>query len=56
MHTPKGYHFTYNTIISDAISGISEFSEFKQQVKSTRFTVHNTVLSYLIGLQPLKIN
>ena len=36
------FYFTYNTIIYDAlfiICGISEFSEFKHQVKSTRFTV-----------------
>ena len=39
MHAPKVCYFTYNTIISEAFLGISEFSEFKQQVKSRRFTV-----------------
>ena len=39
MHTQKMCYFTYHTIIYDAFSCISEFSEFKQQVKSRRFTV-----------------
>ena len=39
MHALKLCNFTYYTIISDAFLGISEFSKFKQQVKSSGFTV-----------------
>ena len=39
MLASKVCYFTYNTIISEAFSGVGEFIEFKQQVKSRRFTV-----------------
>ena len=38
MHASKMFYYTYNIIIYDAFPGFSECSEFKQQVKSTRFT------------------
>ena len=36
------FHFTYKTIIYDAFSG---FSEFKQQVKSRRFTITSFLMT-----------
>ena len=39
MHDQNMFYFNYNTITSYVFSGFCEFSEFRQQVKSTRFTV-----------------